>query len=301
MEKNVIVLGFYKYVRIADPVALWESLLGACEQIGLKGKILLGVEGVNCFVAGTRVQVEEFKAFLASVPEMSDLYFKEDYASEVPYEKIDIRIRKEIVSFGVDVDLSNAGEHISPEEFLELYDGNGNLKDENIIVLDARNDYEYEVGRFKGAMHLDIENFREFPQAVEKIANKKDKKVVMYCTGGIRCEKASAYLREKGFKDVKQLNQGIINFGAVAPDTVWEGKCFVFDKRLVTPINEKDNSPITNCLHCKKSCDFYRNCRNVLCNKFYISCMDCKKETNGCCSVKCLEIFREQCEMKAVA
>jgi UPF0176 protein len=226
--------------------------------------------------------------------------FKGDIGKMHPFEKMQIKIRDEIVHFGVDVDLSQTGDHISPEEFLQIYDDSGNLR-QNVLLLDARNNYEYNVGRFNGAVHLDIENFRDFPKAAkEKLSDKKDKKTVMFCTGGIRCEKASAYLKQElGFRNVFQIDGGVLNFGRKFPDTFWEGSLFVFDKRLVVPINKKDQKAITQCGHCGMDCDLYKNCRNKFCDKLYITCIDCEHSMNGCCSDVCLEEFRKQCLEKS--
>ena len=204
--------------------------------------------------------------------------------NEHPFKKMMIKVKKEIVRFDCRVDLKNSGQHLSPEEFVDLYDSSGNLKD-NIVLLDTRNDYEFEVGRFKGATHVNLKTFREFTEKLD-INKIKDKKVVMYCTGGVRCEKATAFVKEQGVKDVYQLNQGIIQFGIEFPESVWEGKCFVFDKRMHSPMNS-DGEVVSNCFICGKVCDFLRNCKNEKCDRFHISCIECQEYMNKCCSVEC--------------
>jgi UPF0176 protein len=143
---------------------------------------------------------------------------------------------------------------------------------------------------------LNIKNFRDFPQALNKIEDLKDKKIVTYCTGGIRCEKAATYMKEKGFKNVYQLKDGILTFGKKYPNTFWEGKCFVFDKRLVAPINNKDHEKdtITECETCGIPCDLYKNCRNNDCDRLVISCLDCQQEYIGCCSEECKKQLQKQ-------
>jgi len=299
--KEKIVLGFYKYVKIENSEKFVKEHLKFCKSIGLFGKILVGKEGINGSVSGSREQIDSYRKELTRNNLFSDIEFKEEPSMDVPFDKMKVKVRDEIVTFGHPVNLENEGKHISPEEFLSYYDENGKLKEEDVIILDARNNYEYDVGRFKNAIHLDIEKFSDFPKSVEeKIINKKDKKVVMYCTGGIRCEKASAFLKEKGFENVYQLHNGIINFGQTFPDTVWEGKCFVFDKRLVAPLNKNENEPLTKCKICDSRCDFYRNCWNKDCDALFISCVDCEKKMNGCCSEKCLEVFKEFCKEKSI-
>ncbi len=172
----------------------------------------------------------------------------------------------------------------------------------DFIVLDARNYYEYNLGRFKKAINPNIKTFREFPRFVEKFKKDKEnkkKKIVMYCTGGIRCEKASAYMIKNGFKNVYQLEGGIINFCQQFPNTVWEGKCFVFDKRLMTDINQ-NNKPISRCVNCHQFCDLYRNCKNVECDKLIIMCVRCQEKLQGCCSEKCLIEFIKYARKRAV-
>lgn len=290
-EQKTIVLGFYKYVKLRDVEKLKTDLKELCDNLNMRGSILLAEEGINASVSGSKESIGEFKNYLGKMSEFSDLFFKEEGTFEHPFKKMKVKVKDEIVAFKCDVDLAKTGRHISADELAELYEG-GKLK-ENVVVLDARNDYEYQVGRFKDAIHLDINVFRDFKDKVEKLKSEKDKKIVMYCTGGIRCEKASAYLKTQGFGDVSQLNQGIIQFGKESKKGIWEGKCFVFDKRMVSGMNN-EGEPISECLTCNKKCDFQRNCKNVKCNLFYVSCLDCESELHGCCSKECKKVFGEQ-------
>ncbi|MEK6939354.1 MAG: rhodanese-like domain-containing protein, partial [Nanoarchaeota archaeon] len=157
--------------------------------------------------------------------------------------------------------------------------------------VDARNDYEFEVGRFKDALKLPIQNFREFPQqAIKELKQYQDKKIVLYCTGGIRCEKASAYLKEQGFPQVYQIEGGIINYVNQLPDTYWEGGLFVFDDRLVSDLG----SPITFCKMCEKDCEQYTNCHNLDCDRLFICCEDCQAKMNKTCSDECKNAPRQR-------
>ncbi len=281
MSKDIHIILFYKYVDISSPREFAEEHLSYCKNLGVLGKVLVAGEGINGSVSGTADQIEDYKKNLQSDSRFSDIVFKEDLGLMHPFKKMIVRIKKEIVSFGLDVDLNNRGKHITPEEFLDLYN-----KKEEVIILDARNNYESKVGKFKKALTPDIENFREFPKVADMLKGKKDKKIVMYCTGGIRCEKASAYLVQQGFKDVSQLSGGILEFGKKFPDSVWEGKCFVFDKRLLSKVNNNEDV-IAKCEICSELCDFYRNCRNKKCNKLMIMCIYCDREMSGCCSKEC--------------
>jgi UPF0176 protein len=288
----MIILGFYKYVEIDDPENLKENLNDFCESRDFKGNFLLAKEGINASVSASEEHINELKDYLLSIPLLEGLFFKEEVTgSGHPFKKLKIKVKKEIVGFKRKIDLNQVGNHITSEELLDIYDNDGNLKD-NVILLDVRNDYEFKVGRFKGAQQLGLNHFREFTAKSINLLKQKEKKIIMYCTGGVRCEKASAYLKQIGIKDVSQLNQGIINFGKDFPDSVWEGKCFVFDRRMVSPINQTKR-PISECLICNEKCDFQRNCRNVNCNKFYVSCLDCEKTLSKCCSNKCAEIYKK--------
>jgi len=289
--KDIRVLLYYKYVEIDSPGKFKAKHLKDCLELGLKGRILIAKEGINGSVSGTFEQTEKYRKLLTSDERFNDIEFKEDKALMVPFKKMVVKVRPEIIKFQQDVDLNGKGKHISSEEFLNLYNSG-----EDIVILDARNEYEWQVGKFKDAVTLPIENFTEFPEAVddfEDLEELKDKKVVMYCTGGIRCEKASAYLVKQGFKDVSQLHGGILTFGKKFPDTVWEGTCFVFDKRLKSDINMK-SGPITKCKHCDIACDQYRNCRVHECNNLFVICPDCDMKMQGCCTNECLKDYKNE-------
>lgn len=287
----MIVIAFYKFIEIDDVERLRKDLLEFCNQIRIKGRILLGLEGINGSVACTREQADAFKKFIVADKRFQDIDFKEQESIDVPFKKMNVKIKDEIVRLGKKVDLKNMGEFLAPNEFLEVCD------DKDTIILDTRNDYEWKVGKFKNAMTLDIRTFREFPEAVEKLKIDKNTKIAMYCTGGIRCEKASAYMIEQGFKNVRQLKGGILNFGKQCPDTAWEGSCFVFDKRLISEVNN-EHVPITSCESCDTRCDLYRNCNNVECDRYVILCPDCKVKLKGCCSVDCLSAIQHRAPLK---
>ncbi|MEK6919039.1 MAG: rhodanese-related sulfurtransferase [Nanoarchaeota archaeon] len=280
------ILLYYKYVNINDIESFKNKHLADCESLGLKGRILLSAEGINGSVSGTAQQTESYKKLLTSDSRFSDIKFKEDDGVSHPFKRMIIKVKKEIVRFEHDVNLKNTGKHISPKQFLEVYELDDNDKP---LIIDARNNYEARVGRFKDAVILPIKTFSEFPKAINDLNIPKNKPVVMYCTGGVRCEKASAFMKEQGYNDVSQLSGGILTFGKEFPDTVWEGKCFVFDKRLLSPINKKDvnNIPLTSCESCSIPCDLYKNCRNVTCDKYTIMCISCDDKLAGNCSEKC--------------
>jgi len=295
MDSKIIVLGFYKYVRIENVEKLKLGLQSTCKKLNLKGSILLAKEGINASISGSPSEISKIKSHLLTIPQFKDLFFKEEETFEHPFKKMKVKVKEEIVAFNHPINHKNAGKHISPQELSNLYQ-NGKLK-ENVIILDARNDYEYRIGKFKSAIHLNLNVFREFQNNLQELKKHKNKKVVMYCTGGVRCEKASAYLKSEGFNDVSQLNQGIIQFGKQSQSDIWEGKCFVFDKRMFSPMNSKGET-ISQCLICNSNSDLQRNCKNVNCNLFYVSCLNCEDKLHGCCSEGCKMIFRKQREKR---
>lgn len=280
---DIHILLFYKFVELDDLENFKKAHLAACEKIGLKGKILVAEEGINGSVSGTVEQTEAYKELLTSDPRFSDIAFKEEIGTFHPFRRMVVKIKPEIIRIDQKVDMSKVGKYLEPQEFLELYE-----KNEDMLILDTRNDYEYEVGHFKNAVKSDISTFREFPAFVEKLKDYKDKKVVMYCTGGIRCEKASAYMLSQGFKDVSQLHGGVITYVQNLPNTTWEGSCFVFDDRLTTNMGQTDQ--LNECIHCGTNTDLMRNCKNQECNKKVFFCPGCREEMHSCCSDACKKI-----------
>lgn len=218
----------YKFLELSDLDLIQQGLAELCQSLDLKGTLLLGHEGINAFASGTREQIDQFKTGLdAWIP---GLEFKESPSSTQPFKKMQVKIKPEIVTFGVpDVNpITSPAPYISADRFQEWMDNN-----EDIIVLDTRNDYEVHLGQFKKAMILPIQNFRQFPEAINALPEEmKNKTIVTYCTGGIRCEKAAPYLIQQGFTNVYQLEGGILKYLEKYPDSHFEGSCFVFDARM---------------------------------------------------------------------
>lgn len=233
---TIAIASFYKFIPLDDFEQLREPILLKMRDIGIMGTIILAAEGINGGFAGTREQMDEFYQFMRQDPRFSDLNFKETYDPVVPFEKAKVKLRKEIVTMGIsDVNpLNKTGVYLSPAEWHEL------IQDPDVVLIDTRNDYEYELGTFKNAVNPITENFREFPEYVaHQLSDKKDKKIAMFCTGGIRCEKSTAYLLEAGFEQVYHLKDGILNYIEQTPtdESLWQGKCFVFDDRVA--VDEK--------------------------------------------------------------
>ena len=290
-KKSRIVASFYKYVNVENAPEFVTGQLELCKSLNLKGRILIGYEGINGSVYGNKENIDEYKKKLWSIPMFSDLEFREQISDEPAFRKLFVRLMGEIVNFGFDVNLKNTGRFIAPSELKDILD-----KNEDVVLVDVRNGYEAKIGKFRNARTLSMRNFRDFPKFLPEIGDLKDKRIVTYCTGGIRCEKASALLLQNGFKNVSQLKGGILKFGEEFPDTYWEGKCFVFDDRIAISINRNDNTPINECAWCGNKSDEYLNCHNIRCDKLFICCRDCGKKYNGSCSEECYKAPRRRKE-----
>lgn len=285
MTKKYRVLLFYKYQSIEDPDSFAKEHLEYCKSIGLKGRVLVGKEGINGTVSGTIEQTDKYMTYVHSLPGFEDVWFKQDEADAYAHKKMFVRPREEIVALNLEEDINPlelTGQYLSPEEFRDA------ILDENTVVLDTRNDYEYDLGHFKGAIRPDIRNFRELPDWVR--ANKEkfmEKRVVVYCTGGIRCEKFSGWMVREGFKDVGQLHGGIDTYGKdpqVRGD-LWEGKMYVFDERIAVPINHVDPSIIGKDYFDGTPCERYINCGNPECNEQLLASPENEdKYLRSCCA-----------------
>lgn len=278
------VISFYKYVNVDDPESLAKEHLEWCLQNGIKGKIYLAKEGINGSVFGDNEVTENYINHLRSYKIFEDVWFKETHTDEIAFSKMHVRVKSEIVNSGLyDTSLKNTAPKLTPEQLLKFYEDK-----KDFVIVDARNWYESKIGRFKNAITPHITHFREWPKVAESLQEYKDKTIVTYCTGGIRCEKASAYLREHGFKDVYQIDGGILNYIQQFPDTFWEGGMFVFDDRKVVEPNTKEELKYTsNCHFCGKPTAYHINCHNIDCDKIIVCCHDCKIENEYCCSDEC--------------
>jgi UPF0176 protein len=284
MSKYKVIL-FYKYVNIENPEQIVNEHLQWCLQNDIKGRVFFAKEGVNGTVSGTIANIERYKTHLTSYSEFKDIWFKEDEAEEHSFKKMHVRMKDEIVNGDLEnVSTGNGGKRLSPEELLKFY-----KEEKDFIIVDARNWYESKIGKFKNAITPPMKNFREWKKVVdEDLQSFKDKTVVTYCTGGIRCEKASAYMVEKGFKDVYQLDGGIFNFVKKFPDTYWQGGMFVFDeRRVVNPNTKVELMHVAKCYYCGKPTSYYINCHNLDCDRIIVSCHECKVTNDYCCSDEC--------------
>jgi len=284
------ILLYYRYTRIADPGAYMETHREFCKSLGLKGRILIAEEGINGTVSGTVEATGIYMETLSSQPEMSGIAFKIDPAEKHPFKKFSIKLRKEIVSLALADDFHPeeiTGDRLSPLEFY------GALKDDGVVVLDGRNNYESALGRFEGALCPDVDSFRDFPQWIrDNMSGFKDHKILTYCTGGIRCEKLSGFLLREGFKNVSQLDGGIINYGKdlETRGEGFEGSCYVFDERIAVEVSKGENrSIVAACRSCEQPGERYVNCRYPRCNRQIFLCESCEKKLGRFCEAACRE------------
>ena len=285
------ILLFYTYTNFEQPkqICKWQYTL--CRKLNLKGRIIIAHEGINGTVGGSDEAIEQYKKELLEHPQLHNMDIKKSEGDADCFPRLQVVVKNEIVHLGVkdQAHITHTGVHLTPAQTHELLSNKPN----DLVVLDARNQVESAVGAFKDAIKPNIKHFRELPEYVDNHLDEfKDKQVLMYCTGGIRCERATAYLKEKGVaKEVYQIEGGIHRYAEHYPDGHFRGKNYVFDRRIAVKVND---DVLSNCAQCNIPCDAYNNCLNALCNKHYIACVSCLKLYNQCCSAACKELVATQ-------
>lgn len=284
-------ISFYQYFVIEEPLLFRNDMYREMNQLGVMGRIYVANEGINAQISVPTDNFEALKTYLYTIPALNGLRLNiavnDDGKS---FYVLDIKVRDKIVADGIDdpgFDMANKGKYVNAREFNEL------TNDPDTIVIDMRNHYEFEVGHFEKAIEIPSDTFREqLPMAADMMAENKDKNIIMYCTGGIRCEKASAYMLHKGFKNVFHLEGGIINYTNLVKeqglDNKFHGKNFVFDQRLGERITDE---VIANCHQCGKPADTHTNCVNDACHLLFIQCEECKEKFENCCSQECQDFI----------
>ncbi len=284
-------ISFYRYFPIADPSCFRDELYVALSGLQIFGRIYLAREGINAQVSIPISRLQAFRDFLESQASLRGLRLNRAVADDgKSFWVLKIKVRDKIVADGIrdeNFSMEKKGMYVNAEAFNEL------SKDPETVVVDMRNHYEYEVGHFESAIEIPSDTFREqLPMAARLLRERKEKPVIMYCTGGIRCEKASAYLLHQGFRKVFHLEGGIIHYANTVREKGLEnkfrGKNFVFDDRLGEPISE---DVIAHCHQCGKPADTHTNCRNSACHLLFIQCPECATKYNGCCSLECQSIY----------
>ena len=287
MEKYQVLL-YYQYVKIDDPEQFAQDHKAFCDGLGLKGRILVAEEGINGTVSGTIGATQAYMDAISADPRFSEMPFKIDPADEHAFQKLKVKSRPELVTLRLgeeDINpLKVTGNYLEPDEFYQA------MQEENTVVIDARNDYEYDLGHFRGAVRPEIKTFRELPDWIEENQEQfEGKRILTYCTGGIRCEKFSGWLVQKGFDDVHQLHGGIATY-AKHPEVkgqLWDGKMYVFDERISVPINQVEHIVVGKDYFDGTPCERYINCGNPFCNRQFISSEENEAKYLGGCSHEC--------------
>ncbi len=277
------MLLYYCYTPIEDPEAFREEHHLFCLANNLRGRIIVASEGLNGTVSGLAADCEAYMNHLKADPRFAAIDFKVEPLNKHAFAKLHVRVKSEIVHADLpQIDPNKrTGIHLEPADFKALKD------QEDVVILDVRSNYEHQVGRFKNAVTLDMENFREFPEKMAELEKYKDKKILTYCTGGIKCEKASAFLLEQGFENVYQLHGGIIKYGLEVGGEDFEGKCYVFDNRITVDVNHVNPKVVSKCYVCGTPSDRMINCANETCNNHIAMCESCGWTMEGSCSEAC--------------
>ena len=272
-----VVATFYKFVKLGDIAERQNSLLAYCIEQGIKGTILLADEGINGTIAGDRTAIDTVLSYLRSDPHFADLEHKESYTDSPPFERMKVRLKKEIVTLGIPVDPNEqVGTYVHPKDWNTI------ISDPDVVLIDTRNDYEVDIGTFQGAISPQTKSFREFPEYVQQnLDPNKHKKVAMFCTGGIRCEKASAFMLSQGFQEVYHLQGGILKYLEEVPaeESFWEGECFVFDERIAVKHGLEEGSY-----------DGCRGCGHPISEEDKVS----EKYQQGVCCPNCFDSLTEE-------
>lgn len=286
-----VTLSFYQYFPISDPKLLRDEMYKALNALHVFGRIYVAAEGINAQISVPQSNFEGLKSYLHSIEPLANVRLNiavdDDGKS---FWVLKVKVREKIVADGIEdpaFDMRNRGKYVNAEEFNKL------TEDPNTIVVDMRNHYEYEVGHFEKAIEVPSDTFREqLPMAAEMLKDAKDKNIIMYCTGGIRCEKASAFMLHQGFKNVFHLEGGIINYANQVSEkglaNKFKGKNFVFDDRLGERISDEI---IARCHQCGQPADTHVNCLNEGCHLLFIQCAACKEQYEGCCSKECQDFI----------
>lgn len=290
-EEPYQVLAFYIFTPIEDPHAEVQLHKKFFAERDIASRIYISEEGINGQMSGSTNHAKEYIDWMHSRESFKGIIFKIHPHTEHVFPRKTVKYRKQLVAIDTTVDLEKRGEHVSPKKWKEMLDSQ-----ENRVLIDVRNDYEWKVGRFEGAELPPCETFREFVAYADNLKDKVDPKktpVMMYCTGGIRCELYSSILKERGFDSVYQLDGGVIGYGLEQGNEHWKGKLFVFDDRLTVPISSSSEATVIGtCKLCETPIESYYNCANIDCNELFLCCPDCIDTHKGCCCNSCLEAPR---------
>lgn len=286
-EKNYQVLLYYHFTDLPNYEEFAAEHLTFCQELGLKGRVLVADYGINGTVSGTIAQTEEYMNHLRQDERFKDIVFKIDAHDGHAFKKMHVRPREEVVTLRLENPINPkdlTGHYLAPEEFYEA------MQEEDTVILDTRNDYEYDVGHFRGAIRPDIRNFRDLPAWVQENRHMlENKRILTYCTGGIRCEKFTGWLIEEGFPEVAQLEGGIVTYGKdpEVQGKLWDGMCYVFDERLTVPINRTEHVVVGRDHFDGTPCERYVNCAEPTCNEQILCSEENEHKYLRACSDEC--------------
>jgi len=287
------IIAFYCFTEIADPQSEVKRQKNFLDSLDVRARVYIAPNGINAQMSFSIQDGEKYLNWLKEDPRFAQIKFKIDPYNEHVLPKVTVKYRKQLAALDSFPDLQKGGEKVAAERWKQMLDERG----DDTILIDVRNDYESVIGHFEGAECPDLKEFRDFPSYAESLKNRIDPgktKVMMYCTGGIRCELYSALMKEKGFETIYQLDGGVIQYGKEVGNSHWKGKLFVFDDRLSVPISEDEHELISACGFCNKPTDYYFNCADMDCNSLFLSCPSCAEKMEGCCSEKCMDAERRR-------
>lgn len=290
MEKKYTVFSFYLFEPLEDFQEEIERQKAFCQENEILGRLYVSEQGVNGQMSALNENAEKYKEWIRNRDPFKNLTFRAQKYHEHAFPKCTIKYRKQLAALDKDVSLQNKGDYLNPKEWREKLES-----DDEHILLDVRNDYEWKVGHFEGSELPACSTFREFQEYATELKKRlagKDTPIMMCCTGGIRCELFSSLLKEEGLKNIYQLQGGIINYGANEGSKHWRGKLFVFDDRLTVPISDEKAEVIGKCHSCGGPAENYYNCANMDCNELFLACDSCLKKLVGCCQTSCQEAPR---------
>jgi UPF0176 protein len=288
--QKIWILSYYHFAPIEDPAQFVQQHFEFFADTDCKGRIYIATQGVNGTLSAPPDQAKRFMKWLMGHPLFENVEFKVQEAPEHVFARLTVKVKKELVALGhessfQEISLKERGTPLSPSEWKKMLE-----EEPDALLLDIRNDYEWVLGHFDGAINPKCETFRDFTQLAEEVTAKvgtSKTKVMMYCTGGIRCEFFSALLKQHGVENVYSLDGGIIKYGIYEKSAHWLGKLFVFDDRLSTAISDEEAPPIAKCHHCGHVAENYYNCANMDCNELFLCCSSCLEQFRGCCKREC--------------
>lgn len=289
-QQPYLILSYYFLTPIEAPEAEVATHKAFFARRDVMARIYISKQGINGTLSAAVDDAYAYMQWLKARPEFAGIIFKAHEWHCHVFGRLAVKVKKELVAYGEEISIEDQGEHVSPHKWKEMLES-----DDDKVILDIRNDYEWEIGHFEGAEKPQCLTFRDFKAYAKKLKeriNAKNTKVMMYCTGGIRCEFFSSLLKNDGFENVYQLDGGIINYGVQEDSKHWKGKLYVFDDRLQIPIGDDETEVIGKCRHCECPIEVYYNCANMDCNELFLCCPSCLEKFSGCCQESCQKADR---------